>query len=163
MSRTTVEWPDRKNDKVVGVEDPDLEHLRQVVAEFAQEYDAPDFLGDATLFEVVAYGKCVLRFPRDIPADIFLYLVNFLKYPFSGSGFADPQASCTIDIDFVRLGAPHVGSKAMIYVSETSDYDTVRVLFSNGETWEFSFHERGGWSAIKDETRQHEDFWVGNV
>lgn len=163
LGRTTIEWPDRENDKVVGVEGADPARLREVVSQFAQEYDAPDFLGNGTVFETLLDGKSVLRFPRDIPADILLCLVNFLKYPFNGPGFADPQASCTIDSDFVRLGAPQIGSKALIFVSEMGDYDTVRTLFPNDDAWEYSFREGGGWSPIEDETRRYADSWVVNV
>ena len=105
----------------------------------------------------------MLRFPRDIPADIFLFMLNYLKYPIDRTAFLDPQARCTVDEDFRRLGAPHVGDKAFAYVSEESDYDTVRLLFSRGEAWEFSFRQGGGWTQLPQESRRFEDFWVGNA
>jgi hypothetical protein len=113
--------------------------------------------------ETASGGGTTVRFPRDLPADILMYLVNYLRYPIDKSGFEDPQASCTIDSVFANLGSPKPGSKAVVYVSETSDCDAVRLLFPDDEAWEFSFRLGGGWSKIANESRRYGEFWIVNA
>jgi len=158
-----IEWPDRKNDKVLGVPGANVASVRDVIADFAHCYDAPDFLERGVVLETARYGGTTIRFPRDIPADILVYFVNYLRYPIDRSGFDDPHACCTMDDGFAKLGSPRLGSKGVIYVSESSDYDAVRLLFPDNEAWEFSFRVGGAWSKVAHESRRYGDFWIVNA
>jgi len=119
---------DPQNDKRVVVRGWRPEELRGMLADFAASYELPKSYVE-TGPGAVDRTK-VLTFPRDIPPEVFLFLVNYLTYPFKH----EPRDSlavvgtATLTSAFALPDPSLVGKQAFVYVPDADqEHDVVYV------------------------------------
>jgi len=141
------------NDKEVLVRGWKNEELRRILDDFKAMY--PDRL--AADFTMAAHpmpdGVIRITFPTDIPAPLFAWIVNYIRYP---KNF-DLRARSIVVLGKTTLSAAFepaekkmIGQRAMFYVpTEDREYDLVFVRVG-AVTYELSF-ARGAWKIMTSE------------
>ena len=103
-------YPERETDMRIVVQTSDEPALREVLGEFGVSYGAQDFASRGVALRA-ADGRIVVSFPHGLRPDMFLYLVNFLHYPFNGEGFAGSYGVGTAATALEGLGFPEVAGQ----------------------------------------------------
>lgn len=143
--------PDPANDKELIVKGWTEKELRQIMAHFEKMYQGQ--LGAAFSVAISRNSTDVrLRFPQDIPAVEFCFLVNYIHYP-EGFDLKDRSvtvfAKTTLSRDFNVPEESLLGQRAIIYVpANDTDFDVVYVT-TGGRTFENSFASQS-WKAVAD-------------
>ena len=143
--------PDPTNDKELIVKGWTEEELRQIMAHFEKMYQGR--LGAAFSVSISRSGTDVrLRFPQDIPAVEFCFLVNYVQYPegFDLKGrLPTVFAKTTLSRDFNLPEESLLGQKAIIYVPANDTAFDVVYVTTGGRTFENSFASQS-WKAVAD-------------
>lgn len=134
--------PDPHNDKVLLTRGWTTQELNKIIDDFVALYGTQVPADFATEVHADPTGALRAVFPHDVPGDLFIFLVNYVRYPrgIDLKGRAVYVAGrATLTSGF---GAPHdaLGQKAILYVpTNDTDYDVVYVRTVTGMVYEDSF------------------------
>jgi hypothetical protein len=148
----SVSVPSTTAQKEIIVSGWDDEELSGILSDFADTSD--DSLPPNFDYQVQPCDKGATRitFPHDIPADIFLFLVNYIQYPKNydlETRSISVVGKVVLTPDFYPPDKNLIGQKASFYVpSNDQDYDLVYVRVG-GETFVNSFALRH-WKKATD-------------
>lgn len=154
------QYPERETDQRLVVRSSDEASLREVLGEFGVSYGARDFASRGTSLER-ADGRIVVRFPHGLRADMFLFLVNFLHYPFSGNGFMGAYGVATVASALPGLGLPDALGRVVVFVPEDDDErDSVWLRSPADETWRVSFRVTSTPEIVAPRGPAYRDYWL---
>ena len=129
------QYPERETDMRIVVPTSDEPALREALGEFGVSYGARDFAGLGVTLRK-SDGRFVVRFPHGLRPDMFLYLVNFLHYPFNGAGFAGAYGVATVASALEGLGLPDALGTVVVFVpDDDEERDAVWLRTASDETW----------------------------
>jgi hypothetical protein len=153
-------YPERETDMRIVVPSTDEPALREVLGEFGVSYGAQDFASKGAALQR-SDGRIVVRFPHGLRPDMFLYLVNFLHYPFNGDGFAGSYGVATAATALEGLGFPEFAGKVVAFVPEDDDeQDAVWLRTVSDETWHFSFQVTRTPELVPPRGPQYREYWL---
>lgn len=141
------------NDKEVLIRGWKDEEVFRIIGDFRATYRdrlAADF---AMAVQLMPDGVIRITFPSDIPAPLFVWLVNYVRYPKDFDLSARSIlvfARTTLSSAFEPAEKELIGQRAVFYVPrDDREYDLVFVRVA-AVTYELSF-ARGAWRVMKDE------------
>lgn len=153
-------YPERETDMRVVVPTSDEAALREVLGEFGVSYGAKDFAGRGVTLRP-SDGRTVVRFPHGLRPDMFLYLVNFLHYPFNGAGFAGAYGVATVANALEGLGLPDALGTVVAFVpDDDEEHDAVWLRTASDETWHLSFQVTRTPGPVPPRGPQYRDYWL---
>ncbi len=95
-----------------------------------------------------------LTFPEDIPVVNFIDLINYLNYPID---LGEPERKITVagnaslNSEFAGIPETLWGEGAIVYVPrDDEDHDVVYLQAATGQTFVFSFNQKGYWRRVND-------------
>jgi hypothetical protein len=145
--------PDPHNDKQILVRGWSADEMPRMLTDLKQLYLdklGPDF---AFNFNPEADGTFRVTPSRDVPGELFPFLVNWLQYP---NGF-EPNGrtilvvgKTTLSSDFSIPDPALTGQRAVFYVpANDTDYDVVYIRIGD-VTYRYSFAGFGRWKRTDD-------------
>lgn len=145
------------NDKILIASDATESDVAAVIDEFSSLYHMIDWA--QTGFRVEKQGnRTMVRFPRDFPAELFIWLVNFLRYPIHSKPIEQIFGISSLDSKFGDLGCPALGMRAAFFIPDPDPRgDVVRILTEDGRCWDYTWDSRGGWDPVQSD-RPFEEF-----
>ena len=145
--------PDAENDKVVLVQGWSDAEIRKILSDFHEQYKSdrlPPFTIEHHKLSETSYR---VTFPRDIHPRLFMFLVNYLAYPFDFELMNRSiiiGGKSTLSSDFEGIDPQLVGKKAIFYIPENDqDHTVVYVQTESGVTFENSFSDLN-WRKVND-------------
>lgn len=146
-SSARPQWvPDPANEASVSVRGWERGELDRIIADFRTDYADDGYPAYSIAVTTTADGlQHELSFPEDIHPLLFVYLVNFLHYPFedglSGRTVQVVGRSSVTDV-LVGVGPELYGGRAILYVPTKDDgHDTVVLEVESGEIFALSLSE----------------------
>ena len=153
-------YPERETDMRIVVQTSNELALREVLGEFGVSYGAQDFASRGVELRATD-GRIVVRFPHGLRPDMFLFLVNFLHYPFNGAGFAGSYGVATVATALAGLGFPEALGQVVVFVPDDDDeQDAVWLRTASDETWHFSFRVTRTPEPAPPRGPQYRDYWL---
>lgn len=144
-------YPGAETDLRVVVGTEDERALRGTLAEFGALYGAPAFEVDGVALSR-ASGRSVIRFPRGLRTDHFLHLVNFLRYPTRGAGFAACYGVGRVE--------PLAGRVVVFVPEDDEERSAVWLRTPADETWHFSFEPDAALEPSPPRGPSYADYWL---
>jgi hypothetical protein len=153
-------YPERETDMRIVVPTSDERALRETLGEFGVSYGAKDFASNGAALRA-SDGRFVVRFPHGLRADMFLYLVNFLHYPFNGPGFAGAYGVATVATALEGLGLPDALGTVVVFVpDDDEEHDAVWLRSAADETWHCSFRATSSPEPVGSRGPSYRDYWL---
>jgi hypothetical protein len=142
------------------VQTSDEAALRGVLGEFGVSYGAQDFASRGVALRA-ADGRIVASFPHGLRPDMFLYLVNFLHYPFNGAGFAGAYGVATVASALDGLGLPEALGTVVVFIpDDDEERDAVWLRTAADETWHVSFRATRSPEPVASHGPSYRDYWL---
>jgi hypothetical protein len=153
-------YPERETDMRIVVPTSDERALREVLGEFGVSYGTQDFASRGVALSA-SNGQIVVRFPHGLRPDMFLFLVNFLHYPFNGPGFAGSYGVATVATGLEGLGFPEALGRVVVFVpDDDEERDAVWLRTASDETWHFSFQVTRTPQPVAPRGPHYGDYWL---
>jgi hypothetical protein len=135
---------DPRSDKRIVVNGWTPDELTRILGDFAKLYELDRSF--ASRVKAADSSATIISFPRDIPPDLFFFLVNYLNYP-KGNELAGRHIAvagkATVTATFDPPEPSLVGMSAKVYVPENDKtFDVVYINFRSGESYEISFTDQ---------------------
>ena len=154
------QYPERETDMRIVVPTSDERALRETLGEFGVSYGAKDFAGRGVALSQ-SDKRIVVRFPHGLRPDMFLYLVNFLHYPFNGAGFAGAYGVATVAPALEGLGFPDALGTVVVFVpDDDEERDAVWLRTPSDETWHCSFQATRSPEPVGSRGPNYRDYWL---
>lgn len=131
------------------------EELTRILGRFVEIYRDRGVTTSDLQIQAIPRGITRITFPRDISADLFAYLVNYLHYPHDfdlTSRFITVAGKTILSADFGPPAKEMLGRNAVFYVpADDQEHDLVFVRV-NSATYQISFTDNM-WKRVSDERR----------
>jgi hypothetical protein len=139
------------NDKLILVSGWNKDELQKILTDFNKMYQNqgyPAYVISTTKLNANQYR---LTFPEDIHPLLFIFLINYLAYPFNfdlKTHTITVAGSTTLNVDYEGLNPIFIGQKAIFYIPEhDSVHDAVYMLTSQGDCLSSKL-TTGEWNAV---------------
>ncbi len=145
--------PDPHNDKVVFVQGWDETEIQKIIADFVKTYENDSYPAYSIEPHKQSDKLFRLQFPNDIHPLLFMFLVNYIAYPFDlnlKNRAIVVAGTSTLTRGYEGLDESLIGRKALLYLPENDqDHTIVYVHFSDGTTYANSFNDLV-WRRVND-------------
>lgn len=138
------------NDKSLEVHGCTKTEMETILTEFIELYSMESFSRNG--ISTQTHGqRHTIKFPKDLPAETFIWLVNFFTYPFCSIKIGKAIGFSTLGDEFSALGCPIAGVRAVFYVPDPDPGgDVVRVLTERSNCWDYTWDTKGGWASVEE-------------
>ncbi len=144
--------PNRENDKVVLVKGWDETEIKKIIRDFIEGYENDGYPGYTIEPQKQSENLYRLIFPQDIHPRLFMFLVNYVAYPFDldlEKRSIVVGGKTTLSAGF-EIDPALIGEKAMFYIPERDEERSVVYLRTeSGVTLANSFREME-WKRVAD-------------
>jgi hypothetical protein len=144
--------PNPENDKVVLIKGWDETEIKKIIRDFVEAYEDDGYPGYTIEHHKQFENFYRLVFPQDIHPWLFMFLVNYVAYPFDldlEKRSIVVGGKTTLSADF-EIDPALVGKKSIFYIPEKDEERTVVYLQTeSGVTLANSFSEMG-WKRVDD-------------
>ncbi|MDD4994251.1 MAG: hypothetical protein PHR83_18675 [Paludibacter sp.] len=128
-----------ENDKVVLIENVNLDEVKNAIQQFCNSYNQEDFKA-LPLLSVISEKKFIVTFPYDIEFEIYCYFVNYLYYPNDITYKPIIKAWTTTKPSDMWMKDDIVNKKVMLYIpSDDKEYDNVYLTTSDNFEYKMGF------------------------
>ncbi|REJ77949.1 MAG: hypothetical protein DWQ47_16455 [Acidobacteria bacterium] len=137
------------NDKTVVVTNCKRSELDSVLDEFIQLYSMQDW--STRGIDVTDTGnQFLVHFPLDLPPNIFIWLVNFIRYPIESKPIYHVFGKTVLTEDFKAINCPIEGVQAIVYCPE-DDGLSVRFVTKSNECWAYEWDAVDSWKKVQND------------
>ena len=131
------------NDKFIFVQGWNEAELKKILNDFKKIYESDNYPAYSINIKSESINKYKLIFPDDIHPSLFIFLVNYLCYPFDldfNNREITAAGETTLNKDFQGISPILMGQKAIFYTpKDNKDKDVVYLYSKNNTTLKMSF------------------------